>query len=292
MDIALKAYRVPEGKKLDLKKRKTKVKPVYRSKEDYEASLADHVARLTDLQQRHYAANAHGLLLIFQAMDAAGKDGVIRHVMSGVGPQGCTVSSFKHPSATELEHDFLWRAMDKLPERGQIGIFNRSYYEGVLVVKVHRNHLEEEVPPEARQQGDQFWEDRYRSIRDFERHLHVNGTRVVKIFLHVSKEEQRQRFLARIDEPHKNWKLTPADIEERKFWKQYRRAYEACIAATSTRESPWYVVPADDKENARLIVSQIVLDALEALHPHFPEISLEKRAQLQAIKALLLAEEE
>lgn len=291
MEIALKTFRVTPGKSVDLKKRKTKVKPAYRSKEDYEAILADHVARLTDLQRRHYAANRHGLLFIFQAMDAAGKDGVIRHVMSGVDPQGCQVYSFKHPSTTELEHDFLWRACDKLPERGQIGIFNRSYYEGVLVVKVHRHDLEAEIGPDAAL-GDALWQDRYRSIRDFERHLHVNGTRIVKIFLHVSKEEQRQRFLARIDEPHKNWKLTSADIEERKFWKQYRHAYEECLEATSTKEAPWYVVPADDKANARLIVSQIVLDALEGLNPQYPEISLEKRAQLQAIRALLEAEAE
>lgn len=292
MEIALKTYRIAQGKPVDLKKRKTRVKPVYRSKDDYEAILADHVARMTDLQHRHYAANAHGLLFIFQAMDAAGKDGVIRHVMSGVDPQGCQVFSFKQPSAIELEHDFLWRAYDKLPERGQIGIFNRSYYEGVLVVKVHRESLQAEIGPEGVQQGDRLWHDRYRSIRDFERHLHVNGTRIVKIFLHVSKEEQRQRFLARIDEPHKNWKLTPADIEERRFWKDYRRAYEACIAATSTEEAPWYVVPADDKANARLIVSQIVLDALAGLHPHYPEISLERRTQLQAIRAQLLAQGE
>jgi PPK2 family polyphosphate:nucleotide phosphotransferase len=290
MSIGLKTYRIPEGKAVDLKKRKTQVKPVYASKAEYETILANHVAQLSDLQQRHYAANAHGLLFIFQAMDAAGKDGVIRHVMSGVDPQGCQVSSFKHPSVTELEHDFLWRACDKLPERGQIGIFNRSYYESVLVVKVHRESLQAEIGPEGVQKGDQLWQDRYRSIRDFERHLHVNGTRIVKIYLHVSKEEQRQRFLARIDEPHKNWKLTAADIEERRFWKDYRRAYEAAIEATSTKEAPWYVVPADDKANARLIVSQIVLDALEGLHPHYPEISLEKHAQLQAIRAQLLAE--
>lgn len=291
MEIALKTYRIPEGKSLDLKKRKTNVGPVYESKTDYEAILADHVARLADLQQRHYAANAHGLLIILQAMDAAGKDGVIRHVMAGVGPQGCGVFAFKRPSDTELEHDFLWRAVGKLPGRGEIAIFNRSYYESVLVVKVHAKSLKEEIGPDGTP-GAQLWQERYRSIRDFERHLHVNGTRIVKIFLHVSKEEQRQRFLARIDEPHKNWKMTPADIEERQFWKDYRRAYEACIEATSTKEAPWYVVPADDKENARLIVSQIVLDALDGLGPEYPEISLEQRGQLQAIRAQLLAEGE
>lgn len=291
MEIDLKTYRIPEGKNVDLKKRKTHVAPVYESKEDYEAILAAHVARLSDLQQRHYAANAHGLLIIFQAMDAAGKDGVIRHVMSGVGPQGCAVFAFKRPSDSELQHDFLWRAEGKLPGRGEIAIFNRSYYESVLVVKVHAKSLKAEIGPDGKA-GQQLWNDRYRSIRDFERHLHVNGTRIVKIFLHVSKEEQRRRFLARIDEPHKNWKLTPADIEERKFWKDYRRAYEACIKETSTKEAPWHVVPADDKENARLIVSQIVLDALEGLRPEFPEVSLEQRGQLQAIRTQLLAEGE
>lgn len=291
MNIALKSYRIPEGKAPDLKQRKTRVKPVYAAKAEYEEMLASHVAKLSELQQRHYAANAHGVLFIFQAMDAAGKDGVIRHVMAGVGPQGCQVHSFKQPSATELEHDFLWRACNKLPARSEITIFNRSYYEGVLVVRVHRKDMGKEIGPDA-PHGDRLWQERYRSIRDFERHLHANGTRIVKIFLHVSKEEQRQRFLARIEEPHKNWKLSPADIEERKFWKDYRQAYEECIEATSTKEAPWYVVPADDKANARLIVSQIVLEALEGLHPDFPEISLEKRAQLQAIRAMLLAEAE
>lgn len=291
MNIALKNYRIPEGKPVDLKKRKTRVKPVYGSKTDYEAILADHVERLAELQQRHYAAREHGVLFILQAMDAAGKDGIIRHVMAGVGPQGCQVYSFKQPSASELEHDFLWRACDKLPARGHIAIFNRSYYESVLVVRVHREDMGEEIGPDA-PHGDRLWQERYRSIRDFERHLHANGTRIVKIFLHVSKEEQRQRFLARIDEPHKNWKMTSSDIEERKFWKDYRHAYEEALAATSTKQAPWYVVPADDKANARLIVSQIVLEALESLDPHYPEISLEQRAHLQAMRALLEAEEE
>ena len=292
MKIPLKAYRVSEGEAVDLKKRKTRVKPVYASRAHYQEILADHVARLSDLQQRHYAANAHALLIIFQAMDAAGKDGVIRHVMSGINPQGCQVSSFKHPTAVEMEHDFLWRASARLPERGQIGIFNRSYYEEVLVVKVHREILEAEEVPDAPLHRRHIWHGRYRSITDFERHLQDNGTRIVKIFLHLSKEEQRQRFLARIDQPHKNWKLSPSDIEERKFWKQYRKAYEDCIGATSTKDSPWYVVPADDKENARLIVSQIVLDTFERLNPDFPELSTDKRAQLQEIRAQLQDEKD
>lgn len=292
MKIRLKDYRIAPGEEVDLKKRKTLVKPVYRSKDDYREILADHVERLSDLQQRHYAANSYGALVIFQAMDAAGKDGAIRHVMSGVNPQGCKVSSFKHPSAVEAQHDFLWRAARELPERGQIGIFNRSYYEDVLVVRVHPEILEGQGVPEHKFRNDTLWEERYRSIRDFERHLHANGTRIVKIFLHLSKEEQRKRFLARIDEPDKNWKLSPSDVVERKFWKDYRKAYEGAISATSSAEAPWYVVPADDKENARLIVSQIVLDLLEGLKPAFPTVTDDREKQLQAIRADLVAEEE
>ena len=222
-------------------------------------------------------------------MDAAGKDGAIRHVMSGVNPQGCQVFSFKHPSAAELEHDFLWRTTRDLPERRRIGIFNRSYYEEVLVVRVHRDLLRSEDIPDAPSHDGKLWHDRYRSIRDLERHLHANGTRVVKFFLHLSKEEQRQRFLARLDQPDKNWKVSTSDIEERKFWKQYRTAYEDCLGATSTDDSPWYVVPADDKENARLIISQIVVDTLEGLGMSYPEVTAERARQLQSIRAGLVA---
>ena len=225
-------------------------------------------------------------MLIFQAMDAAGKDGAIKHVMSGVNPQGCQVVSFKHPTPAELQHDFLWRTTRDLPERGRIGIFNRSYYEEVLIVRVHPELLRGEGIPEA-SHAKTVWHDRYRSIANLERHLHSNGTRIVKFFLHISKEEQRKRFLARIDEPEKNWKFSTADIEERKFWKNYMKAYEDCLAATSTHEAPWYVVPADDKENARLIVSQIVLDTLEDLKMSFPEPSDERRRELLAIRAYL-----
>jgi PPK2 family polyphosphate:nucleotide phosphotransferase len=228
--------------------------------------------------------------VIFQAMDAAGKDGAIRHVMSGVNPQGCQVFSFKHPSAAELEHDFLWRTTRKLPERGMIGIFNRSYYEEVLIVRVHPEILNAEGLSDAPHHAAKLWHDRYRSIVDLERHLHGNGTRIVKIFLHLSKDEQRARFLARIEDPDKNWKFSAADIHERKFWSDYRQAYEECIAATSTEDSPWYIVPADDKDNARLIVSQIVVDALAALKPDYPQASAGRVAQLQAIRAGLLAE--
>jgi len=286
MKIHTKDYRVREGEEVDLKKRPT---PVYGSASRYEDILANHVEKLSELQQLHYASSRHAVLLIFQAMDAAGKDGAIRHVMSGVNPQGCQVFSFKHPSATELEHDFLWRTTRDLPERGRIGIFNRSYYEEVLIVRVHRGILHSEDIPDAPHHDGKLWHDRYRSIRDLERHLHANGTLVVKFFLHLSKEEQLQRFLARIDEPAKNWKVSRADIEERKFWKQYRTAYEQCLSATSTDDSPWYVVPADDKQNARLIVSQIVVDTLEALGMHYPETTVERARELQSIRDGLVA---
>ena len=220
-------------------------------------------------------------------MDAAGKDGAIKHVMSGVNPQGCQVFSFKHPSPAELQHDFLWRTTRELPERGRIGIFNRSYYEEVLIVRVHREILRSEGIPSAPHDDKAVWHDRYRSIVDLEKHLHGNGTRIIKFFLHLSKEEQRKRFLARIDEPEKNWKFSAADIVERKFWKQYMSAYERCLSATSTRDAPWYVVPADDKENARLIVSRIVLDTFEALKMTYPKTSAKRRRELQLIRRQL-----
>ena len=282
-------FRVPQGDKVDLHDRPTAVDPFYTSKHDYQKLLAEHVDKLSSLQQLHYASSKHAVLLIFQAMDAAGKDGAIRHVMSGVNPQGCQVFSFKHPSAAELEHDFLWRTTRDLPERGRIGIFNRSYYEEVLVVRVHRDILRSEAIPDPPDGDSKLWDGRYRSIRDFERHLHANGTRIAKIFLHLSKEEQRKRFLARIDEPDKNWKFSLADIEERKFWPQYRTAYEECLGATSTDDQPWFVVPADDKENARLIVSQIVIDTLEGLGMSYPEMTEERSQQLRAIRAGLVS---
>jgi PPK2 family polyphosphate:nucleotide phosphotransferase len=263
------------------------VKPAYKSKEHYQRLLEDHVAQLSSQQRLLYATNRYAVLMIFQAMDAAGKDGTIKHVMSGVNPQGCQVFSFKHPSATELQHDFLWRTTRDLPERGRIGIFNRSYYEEVLIARVHPEILRSEGLPDTPHDHDAVWRDRYRSIVDLERHLHVNGTRIVKFYLHLSKEEQQKRFLARIDEPEKNWKFSLADIEERKFWKQYIKAYEKCLSATSTRESPWYVVPADDKENTRLIVSRIILDAFEALKMAYPKTSAERLAELQSIRKQL-----
>jgi len=280
-------FRVPAGKTVNLKKWPTLVKPVYKSKKQYEQLLAEQVDRLSSLQRLHYASNRYALLLIFQAMDAAGKDGAIRHVMSGVNPQGCQVFSFKHPTAAELEHDFLWRTTRCLPERGQIGIFNRSYYEEVLIVRVHPEILHSEGLPPALLDEQAVWEARYRSIVDLESHLHRNGTVIIKFFLHLSAEEQRKRFLQRIDDPDKNWKLSMADVEERRFWDQYMDVYGECLSATSTLNAPWYAVPADDKENARLIVSQIILDAFEGLKMAYPKPSAERRKELQAIRQQL-----
>ncbi len=290
MKINASDYRVLEGGPVKLKKWPTRVNPVYHSKEQYQTLLADHVAELSGLQQLHYAANRYAVLLIFQAMDAAGKDGAIRHVMSGINPQGCQVFSFKHPSATELEHDFLWRTTQCLPERGRIGIFNRSYYEEVLIARVHPEILLSEKIPDSRG-DDTIWQERYRSILDLENHLYRNGTRIIKFFLHLSPDEQRKRFLNRIDEPQKNWKFSLADIEERGFWKEYMQAYEACLTATSTKHSPWYVVPADDKANARLIISRIVVDTFKALKLRYPETDAERRQELSAIRQRLMAEE-
>jgi PPK2 family polyphosphate:nucleotide phosphotransferase len=287
MKIHSKDFRVPPDKKVKLKDWPTKVKPVYKSKKQYHKLLSEHVEQLSSLQRLHYASSRYALLLIFQGMDAAGKDGAIRHVMSGVNPQGCEVFSFKQPSAEELKHDFLWRETRRLPERGRIGIFNRSYYEEVLVARVHPEILRHQELPEKMLDEETIWDKRFRSIVDLERHLHANGTRIIKFFLHLSKKEQRQRFIARIDEPDKNWKFSLADIHERKYWKHYMKAFEACLHATSTHHAPWYVVPADDKENARLIVSQIVLDALAGLKMAYPKTTAKRQRELKAIRKQL-----
>jgi PPK2 family polyphosphate:nucleotide phosphotransferase len=287
MKISSKDFRVREGHEVNLRKWRTNVAPVYKSKEHYQKLLGEHVAQLSAQQELLYASNRYAVLLIFQAMDAAGKDGAIKHVMSGVNPQGCQVFSFKHPSPAELQHDFLWRTTRDLPERGRIGIFNRSYYEEVLIVRVHPEILRSEGIPDAPHADKEVWHSRYRSIVDMERHLYGNGTRIIKYFLYLSKEEQRKRFLQRIDVPEKNWKFGLADIEERKFWKQYMKAYEECLSATSTRDAPWYVVPADDKENARLIVSQILLDTLEGLKMTYPKAGAERQHELLSIRKQL-----
>jgi len=287
MKINSNRFRLREGDDVNLKKWPTLIEPVYKSKEEYAELLEEHIEQLSSMQQLHYATNRHALLLIFQGMDAAGKDGAIRHVMSGVNPQGCQVYSFKHPSATELEHDFLWRTTRDLPERGRIGIFNRSYYEEVLIVRVHPDILHGEGLVDAPHHERKIWHDRYRSIVDLEHHLYVNGTRIIKFFLHLSKREQRKRFLARIDEPDKNWKFSSADIQERQFWPRYVKAYEECLSATSTRHAPWYVVPADDKESSRLIVSTIVLDTFAGLKMAYPKADAKRRRELQSIRRQL-----
>jgi len=287
MRVHAKDFRVREGNKIDLKEWTTRVDPYYRSKKQYKKILREHITEMSALQNLLYASNSYAVLIIFQGMDAAGKDSAIKHVMSGVNPQGCEVHSFKHPSMEELEHDFLWRTTRYLPERGRIGIFNRSYYEEVLIVRVHPEILHSEGLPKELLDEKTIWRDRYRSIVDLENHLYRNGTRIVKFFLHVSKDEQRRRFLARIDEPDKNWKFSRGDLEERKFWNDYMKAYEACLSATSSREAPWYVVPADDKKNTRLIISRTILDTLHGLKMAYPELSKKQQKELRELRRLL-----
>ena len=284
MKIEIKDFMIKEGSRIDLKKYPTSIKPFYKSEDQYKEILHQHIKELSDIQNVLYADNRYAILLIFQAMDAAGKDGAIKHVMSGVNPQGCQVFSFKHPSPEELDHDFLWRTTRDLPMRGQIGIFNRSYYEEVLIARVHPAILQGEQIPAELLSSKTIWEERYRSIRDLEKHLYYNGTRVIKFFLNISKEEQRKRFLKRMDDPAKNWKISSADIQERKFWKDYMKAYEACLTATSTVKSPWYIVPADDKENAHLIISQTIVNTLKALEMSYPKVDAQHQKELLEIR--------
>jgi len=285
--IATEKFRVQPDENVQLSKWPTIVKPICKSKKAYQKLLGEHVEELSSLQRIHYAANRHALLLIFQGMDAAGKDGTIRHVMSGVNPQGFQIFSFKQPSAEELEHDFLWRTTRRLPERGRIGIFNRSYYEEVAIVRVHPKLLLSQRLPDELPDAATIWKDRYRSILDLEDHLHRNGTQIIKFFLHLSKEEQAKRFLERIDEPEKNWKFGPADLRERKSWPLYMQAYESCMSATSTANAPWYIVPADDKQNTRLIVSRIVLEAFQELKMAYPSTTAKRRQELKSIRKQL-----
>jgi PPK2 family polyphosphate:nucleotide phosphotransferase len=280
-------FRVPAGVQVDLAKWPTRVQPLYTSKKDYRSKLEAQVKEMSELQRMHYASNQTSLLLIFQAMDAAGKDGAIRHVMSGINPQGCRVYSFKQPSTEELEHDFLWRTNRHLPERGHIGIFNRSYYEEVLIVRVHPELLRAQGVARETAAKESFWTDRLRSIVESEAHLHRNGTRILKFFLHLSKEEQRERFLARIDEPEKNWKFSISDVKERGHWDDYQKAYAAALGATSTGEAPWFAVPADDKKNARLIISGIIVDAMKGLGLSYPQTSAARRRELLEIRKSL-----
>jgi PPK2 family polyphosphate:nucleotide phosphotransferase len=282
-------FKAPEGKSVKLAKWATRVKPLYKSKADYERMLREDVERMAKAQARLYANGRKALLVVLQGMDAGGKDGLIRHVFSGINPQGCRVTSFKQPSSTELKHDFLWRCVRELPEHGQIGVFNRSYYEEVLVTRVHPEFLKMQNLPDLSDMK-KFWKSRYEAIVNFERHLTHSGTQVVKFYLHMSKEEQRQRFIARIDDPEKNWKFNAQDVKERELWDKYQDAYERCIEATSTDEAPWYILPADDKENARLIVSEVLADRLTALEKDFPQVPAAQKKQLDDLRKLLMAE--
>ena len=263
--------------------------PGLRNQEEAEEWLRKGITRLSDLQERLYAQDRWALLVIFQAMDAAGKDGAIKHVLSGVNPQGCQVFSFKAPSAEELDHDFLWRTSRCLPERGRIGVFNRSYYEEVLVVRVHRELLAaQRLPP--RLVTKNIWDERFEDINAFERYLTRNGIALVKVFLHISREEQRQRFLTRLDEPEKHWKFSLGDVHERDHWKEYMNAYEDLIRETAHDHAPWYVVPANAKWFARVVVAAAVVDALEKLKLEFPTVDRSKNRELAAARAALLRE--
>jgi PPK2 family polyphosphate:nucleotide phosphotransferase len=283
-------FRVDPGRAVRLSKWATKIKPLYKSKAHYRKLLDQQIDELRAQQSLLYAQNSYALLLIFQAMDAAGKDSAIKHVMSGVNPQGCEVYSFKHPTAEELDHDFLWRTTRCLPERGRIGIFNRSYYEEVLIVRVHPDILRAEALPQELTNEHTIWEERYHSINHLERHLNRNGTRILKFFLHVSREEQRQRFLDRLEEPDKNWKFNVGDLGERALWNEYMIAYQECLRATSTPYGPWYVVPADDKKNARLIIADAIVETLKELRMSYPHPDKEHRKELESIRKALEAE--
>ncbi len=286
MKIDSDDFRVREGDTVKLKKWPTRVKPVYKSKDQYHEMLADHIRRLSDKQQLLYGADRYAVLFIFQAMDAAGKDGSIRHVMSGVNPQGCQVFSYKHPSAQELQHDFLWRTTRDLPERGHIGIFNRSYYEEALVVRVHPELLKHERLPVSLITPE-LWKERFQDINAFERHLSRNGVVIRKFFLHLSKKEQRQRLLARLDETEKNWKISMPDVHERQFWGDYMEAFEEVIRHTATPAAPWYVVPADNKWFTRLVVAEVIVDALESLDLKYPQLNEAQRKELAVIRKTL-----
>ena len=279
-------YRIEHGKNFRLRDFDPADTGKVDSKEHAVELLEKGVSRMEELQNRLYAQDNWALLLIFQAMDAAGKDGVINHVMSGVNPQGCQVYSFKVPSAEELDHDYLWRTMQRVPERGRIGIFNRSYYEEVLVVKVHSQALKNERIP-ASLLGKNVWQERYDDIHAYERYLSRNGVVIRKFFLNISQKEQKKRFLERLDDPKKNWKFSAADIHEREYWDDYMKAYEEMVRQTSSKHAPWYVVPADNKWFTRLVVAATIVETLESLNLSYPKVSAAARKQLQAVRAEL-----
>jgi PPK2 family polyphosphate:nucleotide phosphotransferase len=279
-------FRVNDGKHFRLKQYDPGHTGHWRSKEHAEEAVQEGISRTAELQDKLYAQDSWALLLIFQALDAAGKDGAIKHVMSGVNPQGCQVHSFKAPSEVELHHDFLWRTTRELPERGHIGIFNRSYYEEVLVVRVHPEILKSQKTPPSLV-GKKIWEERFEDICGFERHMARSGTVIRKFFLHLSKKEQKKRFLARLEEPEKNWKFSASDIHERKYWDDYQNAYEEMIRATSTKDAPWYVVPADNKWFSRLVISTVIIETLESLDLSYPKVDEAKLKELKAAKKIL-----
>jgi PPK2 family polyphosphate:nucleotide phosphotransferase len=283
--MKLNNIRYDGSRSFDIYKADTKIKDLYEDKAEYEAMMADLQVQLGSLQDMMYAHNRYGMLVILQAMDAAGKDGTIKHVLSGVNPIGLQVHSFKRPTEDELAHDFMWRNITKLPERGSMTIFNRSYYEEVLVVKVHpeiiQNH--QKIPAQLTENIEELWINRYQDIANFEAYLQRNGIAVVKIFLHVSKEEQAERLIERIEDPTKNWKFDENDVKERGFWDDYMAAYRDCINATASPRAPWYVVPADDKKNMRLMVAQILIEELQKLSFEYPEVTPERQKILQGL---------
>ncbi|MCD8481957.1 MAG: polyphosphate kinase 2 family protein [Verrucomicrobia bacterium] len=287
IDCSLDPFVVKRPKKVKLKNFATSVPALYQNKQHYRKLMSQFQEEIQRLQSILYAHNRYAVLLIFQGLDTAGKDGAIKHVMSGVNPQGCQVFSFKQPSSEELNHDFLWRTNKRLPERGRIGIFNRSYYEEVLIAKATPGVLDKQRLPDECRSRPEIWQERYGDINHLEDYLHRNGTRVVKFFLHISKDEQRNRFLERIDDPDKNWKLSPSDLSVRKEWDAYQSAYSDCIGATATAHSPWHVIPADDKKNARILVSKIVVDALQELKMDYPQVTEQHREELKAVREQL-----
>lgn len=292
LKLDLEPYRIPDGSPFKIDKAKTKVKDVYQDDKHYDSLIREYQEEIDELQQQMYAQDRHGMLLVFQAMDAAGKDSTIRHVMSGINPQGVEVHSFKRPSEEELDHDFLWRTTNKLPPRGRIGIFNRSYYEEVLVCKVHPEIVTkyQRLPEDATRDLKKLFTHRLQDIANFEAYCQRNGIHILKFFLNVSKEEQKDRFIARIDTPSKNWKFNEDDVKERAFWADYMTAYEEAIRATATEECPWYVVPADDKKNMRLIVSAAILAELKKLKLAWPVLPPEQKSTLASSKEQLLNE--
>lgn len=283
----IKDFQVPEGKKLNLKNHPTDFSGDYTDKREAVEDLEKNVKRLAEFQEVLYAQSTHALLIIFQAMDAAGKDGAIKHVMSGLNPQGCEVTSFKQPSPEELDHDFLWRSMKRLPERGRIGIFNRSYYEDVLIVRVHPEILQFSQLPIEVKKDKNIWKNRFEQIRNFENYLAENGVHVLKFFLNVSKEEQKKRFLARIETPEKNWKFSAGDAKERGFWDDYMRAFEDALQNTSTKNAPWYIIPADKKWFTRVAVSEIIVNKMESLNLQYPQVDEAHRQSLLEAKKIL-----